>query len=446
MTERALNPRPLLAMVFALLSLAPLPAQPPVDFSPGVIGGPEVFGGPIVVGDPMVIDGGLYSDPYAIMDESSPWYSSIPTLSTPTVLRDRLWLKTEYLRWGTEGMNVPPLVTTSPPATAQNQAAVLGEPDTGVLFGGNEINGSAVSGIRTRASFWLRRDAAFAIEAEYIGLSSQNDGYTGVSDGTAILGRPYFDIVAGSEAAQLVSYPGVVSGYVQVASHTRLRSFLLNGRTALLPPCGPACDDLAAPSRLDFIAGYRYLSLDDQLYFAETRNAISPALADTISSSEQFVSSNQFNGLQFGIIHQTHYRRAWLESMIRVAVGNTRQKVSIQGGTSITDNGVTENYNGGLLAQRTNIGTFRRDQFTMIPELGMTLGFRLSSCFHATIGYSVLYFPSVVRAGEQIDRDVNPNLIPPEANPFSGALRPRFRMLGSDYWAQGLSLGGELRF
>ncbi len=39
----------------------------------------------------------------------------------------------------------------------------------------------------------------------------------------------------------------------------------------------------------------------------------------------------------------------------------------------------TNNYNTGLLAQRTNIGTYDRDQFTMVPEFGLTLGYQLTS-------------------------------------------------------------------
>jgi hypothetical protein len=99
-----------------------------------------------------------------------------------------------------------------------------------------------------------------------------------------------------------------------------------------------------------------------------------------------------------------------------------------------------------VLTQRTNIGDYQRDQFTMIPEIGLTLGVRVTDRLRATFGYTVLYFPSVVRPGDQIDTDVNPNLIPPETVPFTGALRPRFRYIESDYWAQGINLGAEFQF
>ncbi len=82
----------------------------------------------------------------------------------------------------------------------------------------------------------------------------------------------------------------------------------------------------------------------------------------------------------------------------------------------------------------------------MIPEIGLTLGIRVTDWLDATIGYTALYYPNVVRPGDQIDTDVNRNLLPPEVNPFTGALRPQFHFVESDYLAHGLTLGAELRF
>ncbi|MFG0262805.1 MAG: BBP7 family outer membrane beta-barrel protein, partial [Novipirellula sp. JB048] len=94
----------------------------------------------------------------------------------------------------------------------------------------------------------------------------------------------------------------------------------------------------------------------------------------------------------------------------------------------------------------SNIGSYRKKEFTMIPELGVTLGFRVTSWFHGTLGYSLLYFPNVVRAADQIDVHVNPNLIPEPSSPVAGSLRPRFGWVESDYWAHGLSFGGQVQF
>src|SRR5436190_10489023 len=52
-----------------------------------------------------------------------------------------LWrVRGEYLLWWTNGNPLPPLVTSSPPGTPQNQAGVLGTPGVQTLFGGNSID------------------------------------------------------------------------------------------------------------------------------------------------------------------------------------------------------------------------------------------------------------------------------------------------------------------
>ena len=49
-----------------------------------------------------------------------------------------------------------------------------------------------------------------------------------------------------------------------------------------------------------------------------------------------------------------------------------------------------------------------------MPELGVTLGYQLNPCWRATLGYTFIYWSRVARAGDQIDRDINPDLFPPE--------------------------------
>ncbi len=365
--------------------------------------------------------------------------------SNPT-LSNRLWIRGEYLYWFADGMDTPPLLTSSPAGTPQNRAGIIGEAGTSVLFGGGELNDDGSHGFRTRAGFWLTPQGAFGIEGEFFQLFGDGDGYSISGNGSPIIGRPFFDTTNDRETAQLVSYPGLVNGSVSISSDTDLRSALLTARASLCPTYGGCCSPYQEADRVDWIVGYRHLQLDDRLSFVETLDSQVIGAPGTISLAESFSTENRFNGLQLGVTYQANFRRAWLESILRVAVGDNEQRVNIAGNTSITELGVTTPFVGGLLAQTSNIGTYKQNEFTMIPEVGMTLGIRLTSCLHATVGYSVLYFPNVVRAGDQIDRNVNPNLIPEPNNPVTGSLRPRFSFVETDYWAQGLSFGGELRF
>jgi hypothetical protein len=419
--------------VFALLATAPLCAQP-ANVATWQGGNPTA----VFVNNPG------YADPYATVGVPAPWFGGGQIMPLGTTVRGRLWGRLEYLRWWTDGMDLPPLVTTSPNTAPQNQAGVLGQPDTGILFGSGEINSGGTNGLRARGGYWFTPGGNFAIESEYFGLERQDDNFAAASDGTTVLARPYFDLLAGDEASQLVAYPGLASGSLQVLSETRLKSFLINGRVALCP--GAPCNFDGQSNRVDWIVGYRFLELKDRLTFGVTRDGLIATEPDRVVVNEQFATRNRFGGLQLGVTHLANFRRAWLESMLRVAIGSNRQKVSISGGSSITDAGTTSNFTGGLLAQRTNIGNFERSQFAMIPEIGLTLGFRFNDAFQATLGYSVLYYPNVVRAADLIDRDINPNLIPPETVPFAGPLRPEFRFVESDYWAHGVNIGGELRF
>lgn len=395
-----------------------------------------IFGGP-TFGAP------AYGPPPA----AGPTFGGLPPIiPAQPGLAERLWFRAEYLRWQTEGMDAPPLITTSPSGTPQSEAGVLGEPNTSVLFGGEELNDGSDNGIRLRSGLWLTPQNSFGIEGEYFRLFGQEDSFAASSDGTTIIGRPFFDITNDRETAQLVSFPGVVAGDIRATSESDLRSILLNGRFALDPSSRTPYPVFPPPNRVDWLVGYRYLELNDSVAIVENLESLLPAAPGTIASSESFSTSNEFHGLQLGVLHEANFNRLWLESMLRVAIGNNTQNVRVRGTTAITEAGVTETYSGNLLAQRTNLGSREDDAFTMIPELGLTLGLRITDCLHATVGYSLLYFPDVVRAAEQIDRDVNPNLIPPEAVPFSGSLRPRPLFETTNYWAHGLSLGGELRF
>jgi hypothetical protein len=129
-----------------------------------------------------------------------------------------------------------------------------------------------------------------------------------------------------------------------------------------------------------------------------------------------------------------------------LALGNNRGQVRIDGRTRIEDDAGVEEFAGGLLAQRSNIGEYTTDEFAIVPELGVTLAYELNPWWRITCGYTFLYWSRLVRAGDQIDLDLNPDLLPPEQDPFTGPLRPAFEFVHTDLWAQGLHLGLEGRW
>jgi hypothetical protein len=363
------------------------------------------------------------------------------------------WVHAEGLTWFQSGMSLPPLVSTSPTGTPRAAAGVLGQQGTSVLFGGNdEAMTDATGGFRIRFGTWLGAIPGLGLEGEYVGLSERTDSFFDQSTGapgSLILARPFFNILSGQNDSELISFPGVVRGNIGVDMTNELRgaAFRFRRQICCSTGCGFsdwACQTVPVSTRLDLTAGYRFWQLGESVGIREELTSLeSPGSFDI---TDRFETRNQFNGPEIGVVWQG--RRGWwsLDALARVAFGNVLQTVNIDGSTSITENNVTTDYDSGFLAQRTNIGTFQRDRFTMVPELGLNLGYQVTRRLRATFGYSLIYWGNVVRPGDQIDLDVNTNLLAPEVTPFTGPLRPQFQFQQTDYWVQGLSYGAEFRW
>ena len=169
----------------------------------------------------------------------------------------------------------------------------------------------------------------------------------------------------------------------------------------------------------------------------------------TFDIFDRFETRNQFTGFDVGWTYR-RTRGFWtLESVLRMAVGNTKQSVRINGSTTITDptaNPITTTHAGGLLAQPSNIGSYTQNEFSIVPEFGAKVGYQLTDHLKATLGYTFIYWSNVVRPGDQISTDVNPNQLPPRGTTVVGIGRPNFDFDTTDYWVQGLSFGGEYRW
>ncbi|WP_186775324.1 BBP7 family outer membrane beta-barrel protein [Rubripirellula tenax] len=359
------------------------------------------------------------------------------------------WFSAEYLAWFQDGMSLPALVSTSPNGTSETQAGVLGGPAT-VLFGGDKVLDNSIDGFRLNFGVWLDKCHTWGLGGEYFRIGEASESFSRTSSGSTILARPFFNINpttgAAREDAELVAYPNVVAGNVTARATSEL--FGTGMHLRYLRCCNEGCTSglfCGCPghfcSRQEAMFGYRYLQLDESVGITENLQGSNPV--GSFNIMDRFETQNQFNGVDLG----WKYRRTrgyWTaDAMLRMAVGVTNQTVRINGSTSI-DGGAAQS--GGLLAQRGNIGNYEQDEFSVIPELDLKLGYQLTERFRATVGYTFLYWSNVVRPGDQISRDLNPALLPPEQQPFTGAVRPNFKFDTTDYWAQGISIGGEYRW
>ncbi len=364
------------------------------------------------------------------------------------------WASFEYLGWWQDGMNLPPLVTTSvDPNVPRAQAGVLTDPSTRILFGGGDVLDRGFDGGRLRFGVWMDRCHKLGVGAEYFQLGSETESFNGTSTGNPVLARPFFNTQTGLEDSGIVAFPGVASGTVNAEARSELVGAAFNFRH--LRNCDEGCSKwlfCGCPEhfcgRTEAILGYRFLQLEESVRIRENMVSTDTANPGTLDLLDRFDTRNQFNGFDVGWIYR-RTRCFWtFDTMLRLAVGNTRQTVTINGQTTVNDpnDPPVQTLPGGLLAQTSNIGTYRQDEFAVVPEFSMNVGYQLTDHLRMTLGYNFIYWSNVVRPGDQISPYLNPNLFPPPADPFTGAQQPAFAFDTTDYWVQGINFGGEFRW
>lgn len=350
----------------------------------------------------------------------------------------RYWFRGEYLLGWTKGSRLPPLVTSSLVGTAPDLAGVLGIAGTRVLFGNTNANNQGHSGATFVLGRWFDPCRAMGLQAGYAFLGDEKSHYSVSSDAVPIIARPYLDMQTGAQASMLVAHPDYLRGSIDVsaASDFQTAELLARGNFFERP-----CD------RIDWLAGYRYARLNESLrvqQFSEwtaQQGLIIPGTTKALF--DLFRSTSEFHGAELGVVYEERIGQWSLEGLAKLALGSVRSRVIIDGSTTTTvpDAG-SATFTGGLLAQETNIGTYRRSEFAVMPELALTVGYDLTSRLRATFGYSFLYLSKVARAVDQVDLEASQ--LPPEAP--TGAHRPAFQFTDSDFWVQGLRVGLDYQF
>jgi hypothetical protein len=367
------------------------------------------------------------------------WGCQGPCRPFSSLWGDRLWVRAESLLWWSQGMDTPPLVTTSPHGVEREDAGVLGR-NTSVLFGGTGLATDIRGGARFTLGYWLDPAHCLGWQASYLGLGDETDGFFGASEGDPILARPFFNVVSGEQDARLLTFDEVAEGWVRANATTRFQQLDVHVRRRLFENC---------PGGFDFLIGYQFNRLEDRLHVWDSSTSIAqegPVEPGTVVAVwDLFDTSNDFHGVDFGVIFEERLGCWTLELAMNLALGNTRSRAAISGRTVTDVPGETPvTTAGGLLALPTNMGSFEDNRFVMIPELGVTLGYDLTCRLKATVGYSFIYWSKVARPGGLIDMDVNPSQF--SGGTLEGAPRPQFQWVTGDYWLQGVNLGLEYHF
>jgi hypothetical protein len=196
-------------------------------------------------------------------------------------------------------------------------------------------------------------------------------------------------------------------------------------------------DDLKArhAMKIDFTAGYRYYRLLDNVNVRSTQSIV--AVAEILDVEDHFGASNQFNGGELGVVTSLYRGRWGIKCNASAALGGSHEVVRIGGTTTLTaiDGSQTTSDSGFLAQQGINSGTFVHNEFMVIPKLSTEVSYQFTRNFRAYASYDVLYWSDVLRAGNQIDLSI-----------FPGTTVTSFALHQTDFWAQGIRVGGELRY
>lgn len=359
-------------------------------------------------------------------------------------MRPRLYTSAEYLLWWIQGQSVPVLATTSSPS----DFGVLGAPSTQVLFGGNQINGnSPFSGARFSLGYWLDCAETKALEVTGFFLGTRSAGFYTNSALTPVIGRPFVEANNGQPNAQDTSLPGVASGALTIKAPTSLWG--VGGNLRCLLCCG--CN-----YRITMLAGFRNVNLDESLTITENvvglPTAPAPFTNQLITVQDSFSTQNHFYGANLGADARFYWGRWSVDARGQVALGDTVQMLGITGGQQFlpgisTPGGLVQHFTGGLLALPSNIGQFNHNVFSVVPEVGVNLGYQFLPNLRGFVGYNFLYWSNVIRPGTSINPVLDVTQIPnftqhPEPSPAPGLHpAPTFHEVG--LWAQGITFGLE---
>jgi hypothetical protein len=371
------------------------------------------------------------------------------------------WAGAEYLLWWFKGQPLPPFFVLTGDQTTANPGEI-GPAGGGIpLANHSRVDYGALSGVRATVGGLLGGDGGLGIEGSGFILPRQSKTlrYASDANGNPVLAFRYQDPPGGErfEDAFQASIPAPfnftfppTAGSLAIVSNTRLWGSEVNAVAGLG----------GSGLRLQALGGFRYLDLSESVSLQLQSTAIDGGFVsflgnqfgagNSIASNDFFRTRNQFYGGQFGARGEFGSGGLVIAVTSKLALGNMHEVVEVRGNsTLVTDTGVVTTVPSGQFAGPSNIGRRTHDDFAVVPEFEIKVGYQVTSCLRATIGYDFLYVSRVVRPGSQIDLVVDDT-----ANPVNGGFvagttgtafpRPLFNR--TDFWAQGLTFGIELTF
>jgi hypothetical protein len=342
-----------------------------------------------------------------------------------------VWASGEYLVWWVKnGPGTPPLLTTSSAPDAMN-AGAIGADGTRILIGDHSLDYGTFSGVRLNLGGWLDGEGMFGVEGSGFLLERRTTGAGATSDGPTTFFTPAVEVVPPLGNVAFI-FPATGPGLLTTArltSQSRLWGAEANLAVNVLRN---SCWSV------DLLGGFRYADLEENLLY-DTKSAVVGDPGTNLTTSDFYGTQNRFYGGQFGARFGYQQGRLFANAAARLALGGTHESIAITGSTlSTTSEGTMPLAVGGIYTGPSNMGRVTQDRFAVLPEVRVSAGAQVTSRLRAFVGYDFFYCSDVVRPGSQVDTRVDFQNTRPTV-----PVNPRAT---TDFWAQGINFGLELRY
>jgi hypothetical protein len=348
-----------------------------------------------------------------------------------------VWGRVEYLLWWRKPVCLkPPILTAGSPADAVPGA--IGQPGTVLVLGQSKFEFPAGSGVRPAVGVWLLGDELLGLEVSglYLQQGSNSRSFQTVQ-GNPPTFLP-FQNPQNVQQALPFSIPGAVEG----TSFACGTSGLSGVEASLLSRAAQMRS--AVELSATFLVGYRFLELTDRVVVTQTQSLVADPSVQAVGS-DTFTTRNQFHGAQVGCRLGLGYGDWSLEYRTSLAVGETLLVSQINGSPLIGPPVAAGLVPGPLLALASNLGEKKTTRISLVPELALTAHYRVGEYLSLSLGYNVLYWNKILCPGDQMDTHANLTLLPGRG-PATGPAVPASPIAFTDFFAQGLTAGVELRY
>jgi hypothetical protein len=441
---------------------AALGQAPPPAFGPGP-------GGPVMpaAGYGMPIPPNLNPGEVGLLPADGPPPNGAPTYPPPGFygassvppagsgpFGTHAWVSAEYLLWFVKAQPTRmPYVTTSGPL----QTAGAGQSTTAVISGDRDLGYDLFSGFRVSGGFWCGDDRRTGFELSGFLTERKANAFYAASDASGVptLARPFLRSGDLAPFTLVISQLGAASGNVLVFSRSQTYGAEGNGVINLFR----SCSDSGCRVNVNLLGGFRYLELNEALQISSASTLLGgggPLFAGvqvnapgTIGVRDSFEATNRFYGGQLGLRSEAVWGKCYVGITGKIAAGLMNEVLDVNGQSELLDptRGIATVVQGGLFATAGNIKRYRNDEFAVVPEVNINVGYQLTPGLTTFIGYNFLFMNRVLRPGTSVPRTVNTAQVPTSRDyGAAGVPADNPALTQTDFWLQGVTFGLLFRY